>query len=129
MRPIRWLAILLAALACTQPESPSQALTGSWTLERAQRALEPQTLTLHQVGGAVSGTATIAGLDPVSPGQPVVSVDGSYASPTATLEIRIGTVIAGHYAAMLDSANHLQGVFTFSATLGGGSDTLAYDRH
>lgn len=120
--------ILFAAVTCIQPESPSQALTGSWTLERAQRALEPQMLTLHQIGGTVSGTATIPGLDPVSPGQPAVSVSGSYASPTATLEIRIGTVLAGHYAATLDSANHLRGVFTFGAALGGGSDTLAYDR-
>lgn len=128
MRPVHGLAILVAAAACTQPESPGQALTGTWTLERGQRALEPQTLSLRQVGGTISGTATIPGLDPVSPGQPVVSVSGSYASPTATMDIRIGTAIAGHYAATLDSANHLTGVFTFSAALGGGSDALVYDR-
>lgn len=122
------VAILFVAVACTQPESPGQALTGTWTLERGQRALEPQTLSLRQIGGTISGTATIPGLDPVSPGEPVVSVSGSYASPTAAMDIRIGAAVAGHYAATLDSAKHLRGVFTFSAALGGGSDTLVYDR-
>lgn len=129
MRLAPYFASLLAVVACAQPESPSGVLTGSWTLENAQRALEPETLTLRQVGDFVTGTATIPGLDPVSPGQPVVSVHGSFASATATLDITIGTVVAGHYAATLDSANHLSGVFTFSAELGGGSDTVAYIRH
>ena len=128
MRPTHWLAILLAAAACTQPESPGQVLAGSWTVEKTQRALEPYTLTLRQEGGTVSGTATIPGLDPVSSGQPVVSVIGSYASPTAALDIRIGSVLAGHYVATVEAADHLKGVFTFSAALGGGSDTLTFDR-
>lgn len=128
MRLALYFTIPFAVVACAQPESPSEVLTGSWTLENAQRALEPETLTLWQVGGSVKGTATIPGLDPVSPGQPVVSVHGSFASATATLDITIGTVVAGHYTATLDSANHLRGVFTFSAGLGGGSDTLAYSR-
>lgn len=108
---------------------PSQILPGSWTLESSHLALEPQSLTLRQFGPTVTGEAFIPGVDPIGPGQPVVSVTGLYVPPMVTLDIRIGTVPFGHYQANLDSANRLVGVFTLSTALGGGAVTLAYDRH
>jgi hypothetical protein len=122
------LLALVATAACTPPEDPSRVVEGAWTLEGSPRPLVPATLTLRQLGGVLLGSATIAGLDPVGPGQPVVTVAGSFSSPTVSLDLAIGNDTAAHYAATLDGVGHLAGVWTFSDALGGGADTVSYIR-
>jgi hypothetical protein len=125
--PLALLA-LLATVACSQPMEPTQGLQGNWTVESGSQALVPATLTLYQVGASVFGKAAISGLDPVGPNEPVVSVSGSFSSPSVALDIRIGTGPFARYAATLDRADHLIGVLTYDAALGGGSDTVSYVR-
>jgi hypothetical protein len=128
MRPSPLFLALLAATACSQPAEPTQGLAGTWTVESGAKPLVPATLRLNQYGATVVGKAAISGLDPVGPNQPVVSVTGSFASPTAALEIRIGTGPFARYAATMDRADHLDGVLTFDDALGGGVDTVSYIR-
>ena len=128
MRPAPLLFALLATVACSQPMEPTQPLAGAWTLESSPQSLVPGTIALDELGAKVYGKATIAGMDPVGPNQPVVSVTGSFSSPEAVLDIRIGTGPFAHFAATLDRADHLVGVLTYDATLGGGSVTVSYVR-
>ena len=128
MRRFTLLLALLAAVACSQPMEPTQGLAGAWTVESGSKPLVPATMTLDEFGSSVFGKAAISGLDPVGPNQPVVSVTGSFSSPSAALEIRIGTGPFARYAATMDRADHLVGVLTFDAALGGGADTLSYVR-
>jgi hypothetical protein len=122
------LVLLIAAAACTQPAEPNQGIAGAWVLEGAPQTLVPSALTLDEFGTKVFGKATVPGLDPAGPNGPDVSVAGSFSSPAATLDIKIGTGDFGRYAATMDRADHLVGVLTFDTTLGGGVDTLSYVR-
>jgi hypothetical protein len=128
MRSAPLLLALLAMAACSQPEEPTQGLAGEWIVESGTQALVPSILTLDEFGAKVFGEATIPGLDPIGPNEPVVSVSGSFTSPAAALDIRIGTGPFAHLAATLDRPDHLVGVLTFDAMLGGGVDTLSYLR-
>ena len=128
MRPVPLFTALVAAVACTQPEDPSQVLQGSWTMEAAHQSFEPVTLTLRQFGHAVLGEATISGWDPAGGGAPIVSVAGSYSSPAASLDVT-GPTYSAHLSATMDRADHLVGVLTFSNAGIEGSDTVSYVRH
>jgi hypothetical protein len=128
MRSLPVLPLLLAALACTQPAEPMSNLAGDWTLEGGVRPLAPSILSLKEFGRTVVGSAVIAGLDPIGPGQPVVSVSGAFSPPAAVLEISIGAGKFARYAATMDSPDHLVGVLTYDDALGGASDTLSYLR-
>jgi len=128
MRPAPLLLVLLAAAACSQPEEPTQGLAGQWTVESGTQALVPSILTLDEFGANVVGKATIPGLDPIGPNEPVVSVTGTFFAQSAALDIRIGTGPFAHLAATMDRPDHLVGVLTFDAALGGGVDSLSYLR-
>jgi len=128
MRAFAVVPVLLVAAACTQPAEPTSDLAGNWVLEGTTRPLAPATLTLKEFGRTVVGNAVISGLDPIGPGQPVVSVSGAFSAPAATLEITVGTGKFARYAATLDSPDHLVGVLTFDASIGGDTVTLAYVR-
>jgi len=128
MRASIVLPALLLAAACTQPAEPMADLAGNWTLEGTTRPLAPATFSLKEFGQTVVGSAAIAGLDPIGPGRPVVSVSGAFSAPEAVLEITVGTGKFARYVATLDSPDHLVGVLTFDASIGGESVTLSYVR-
>jgi len=128
MRAFAVVPALLIAAACTQPAEPAQDLAGNWVLEGTTRPLAPATLTLKEFGRTVVGNAAISGLDPIGPGRPVVSVSGQFTAPAADLEIMVDAGKFARYAGTLDGPDHLVGVLTLDASIGGDTVTLAYVR-
>src|SRR5690348_11067825 len=125
-RSLVWL-MLLFALACSAPPmTPAGGVDGVWTLTSPPfTPVEPRSLSLHEQGSSVTGTATAMGVDAPLP------LTAAGAIQDTALDLQLGYMSTGENVGRITAVvrgDQLVGRITVDTSFGGGADSVTYTR-